>query len=443
MTNSENFRDSSSFKDPDGHIFYSDSNVYREVYESYNDNYTKLMDSGLYEELTQKNLLIQHEEVESDNSNRVLKMDKLDFISYPYEWTFSQLKDAALLTLKVERIAENYGMTLKDASAYNIQFQDGNPIFIDTLSFEKKENDPWRPYRQFCRHFIAPLALMKYTDIRLNQLTKQYIDGIPLDLASKLLSNKTYLSLNLLIHIHIHSRFQSLFSKDRESKEIEMSSKMLSSFKNNLNSAIEKLKSPNNNNSDGDKIKDSQKIKILEKYLETIEASETWILNKNTSNFHKVISDNTENLTVSLHEDPSDAENIYDKQSGNILPLIQDMVNPSSNIGWNNSERKSIFERGNTDLVVALNLTHYLSLSDNIPIFEQAKFFAEHFEKLIIEFIPKEEPEAQDILSLKQESYDNYCLEVFEQKFREYFNFVEIKKLENSNRKIYLMKRKQ
>lgn len=158
----------------------------RQINNSYKNEYDHLMNSGLYRALVKENLLIPHEEIQDTVYDgevyRIIRPERVPFISYPYEWCFSQLKDAALVTLKIQRIALGYGMSLKDSSAYNIQFRNNKPLLIDTLSFEKYEEGwPWGAYRQFCQHFLGPLALMNYTDVRLNQLLRIYIDGIPLD----------------------------------------------------------------------------------------------------------------------------------------------------------------------------------------------------------------------------------------------------------------------
>src|SRR6056300_868464 len=180
-----------SFRDPAGFIFRDENGtILRQVNQDGKSDYDTLMDSGLYEVLSNKGFLISHEEVENKNSEayKTIKPDLLPFISYPYEWTFSQLKDAALLTLYTQKAAIAKDVCLKDASAYNVQFVNGKPVFIDTLSFEKYvEGEPWVAYKQFCQHFLAPLALAAYKDVRCLQLLKNYIDGIPLDLASSLL----------------------------------------------------------------------------------------------------------------------------------------------------------------------------------------------------------------------------------------------------------------
>src|SRR5258708_16283925 len=201
-----------SFRDPSGFVFSRGNTLYRQVEQSYRQEYDTLIECGLYDSLVGAGLLIPHaeENLESGLTNvayRVLRPERIPFISYPYEWCFSQLQDAALATLQAQTAALKHGMSLKDASAYNIQFRDGKPVLIDTLSFERyTEGFPWTAYRQFCQHFLAPLALMSHTDVRLSQLLRTNIDGVPLDLASRLLPFWTKLDPFLLAHIHLHSK---------------------------------------------------------------------------------------------------------------------------------------------------------------------------------------------------------------------------------------------
>ena len=179
----------SSFRDPNGFLFERDGNYYRLVSQSYAEHYDLLMTSGLYQDLTDKNWLIKHSEDKTEGDEyKILLPEQLQYVSYPYEWCFSQLKDAAVLTLDIQLSALDRGMTLKDASAFNVQLHKGNMTFIDTLSFERYEpGTPWIAYRQYCQHFLAPLALIAHRDFRVLHLLRAYIDGIPLDLTSKLL----------------------------------------------------------------------------------------------------------------------------------------------------------------------------------------------------------------------------------------------------------------
>src|SRR5215216_7686976 len=237
-----------SFRDPSGFLFARDGVLYRQVNRKYEQEYTRLMESGLYDKLVKAGLLIPHVEVdptlaETDASYKIIQPERVPFISYPYEWSFGQLKDAALATLSIQRRALKVGMSLKDASAYNIQFVRGKPTLIDTLSFEiYKEGQPWVAYRQFCQHFLAPLALMALKDVRLNQLLRVYIDGVPLDLASELLPSKTRFNFGLLTNIHLHAGAQKKYSgAEVKSRAGTMSKQAMTGLIDGLDSAVRKL----------------------------------------------------------------------------------------------------------------------------------------------------------------------------------------------------------
>lgn len=175
---------------------------------------------------------------------KTIKPELIPFISYPYEWCFSQLKDAALATLDIQSRSLDFGMSLKDCSAYNIQFTKGRPVLIDTLSFERyHEGQPWIAYKQFCQHFLTPLALMSYRDIRLNQLLRIHLDGIPLDLTNSLLTVRTPFVFSLLSRIHLHAKSQKYFADktvDRTAHKITHGS--LLGLIDSLETAVRRLK---------------------------------------------------------------------------------------------------------------------------------------------------------------------------------------------------------
>lgn len=207
----------SSFRDPAGFVFRRGGVLYRRLRNSVKPHYDTLMASGLYAELIAAGLLVPHEEVpatgdECGDVYKVIRPEEIPFVSYPYEWSFSELQDAALATLEIEKRALRSGMSLVDAGAYNIQFRKGRPVLIDTLSLRQTvAGEPWTAYGQYCRHFLAPLALMSLKDVRLGQLLRVHLDGIPLDLASSLLPFRSRRRLSLLLHIHLHARSQKRF----------------------------------------------------------------------------------------------------------------------------------------------------------------------------------------------------------------------------------------
>jgi len=451
---------SSSFRDPSGFLFYRDDTIYRQVNITYKENYDYLMNSGLYEVLVDNESLIPHEEVviegtEPDKAYKILKPELIPFISYSYEWCFSQLKNAALITLKIQKKALDFGMSLKDCSAYNIQFRKGKPVSVDTLSFEKyQEGQPWIAYRQFCQHFLTPLALMSYRDIRLNQLFRIYIDGIPLDLTSSLLPFHTRFKFSLLSHIHLHAKAQKYFA-DKTANTSGSKKMSLLSFNgliDNLESAIKKLKWQSQNTEWSDYYEETNysmdalqhKKQIVAELLDKIDPRNVWDLGANIGMFSRIASDKGIQ-TISFDIDPGAVEKNYleciRKGETHILPLVLDLTNPSPSIGWENQERMSLLERGPADTVFALALIHHLAISNNLPLNRIADFFSRICKSLIIEFVPKNDSQIQRLLSTREDIFLSYRQQVFEDEFSRYFRIQDSVKIKDSERIIYLMER--
>ena len=219
--NAATHRDPGSWRDPWGFVYRRDGTLYRQVNRVAASDWDAVTASGLLARLQASGSLVAHEPVDLDlaadreRAHAVIRPEVVPFISYPFEWSFGQLQAAALLTLQVQEEATKAGFQLRDASAYNIQFVGSRPVFIDTLSFQRLEaGAPWIAYRQFCEHFLAPLALMARTDIRLGGMLRDHLDGIPLDLAAALLPGRTRFGLGLGSHIHLHARAQRTHADD-------------------------------------------------------------------------------------------------------------------------------------------------------------------------------------------------------------------------------------
>ena len=450
---------SSSFRDPSGFLFFENEVLYRQINQEYKNEYEHLMDSGLYKRLVDSKLLIPHTEADMISPNKeklykIIKPEPIPFISYPYEWCFSQLKNAAITTLEIQKIAIDYNMTLKDASSYNIQFRQGKPILIDTLSFEKyQEGQTWKPYKQFCQHFLAPLALMSQKDIRLNQLFRIYIDGIPLDLADKLLPSKKLYMFSLLSHIHLHAKSQKHYeNKDIKIKTRKMPRNSFVGIIESLHSGIKKLKWTPEKTEWGDYYNDTnysqgsfeEKIQTVSKFLDKTKAKLVWDLGANTGIFSRIAS-KKDIETISFDIDPVAVEKNYltciQEADTKLLPLLLDLTNPSSSMGWNSVERNSFVERGPADVVIALALIHHLTISNNIPLFNLAEFFHGICNYLIIEFIPKTDSQVKRLLLTREDIFVDYNQQNFENEFKKFFSVYESKKLNNSERILYLFKK--
>lgn len=452
---------SSSFRDPSGFLFVKGDVLYRQVNKEYQSVYENLNSSGLYAALVKKGWLIPHSEVQNvepaqkETAYKIIQPERIGFISYPYEWSFSQLKDAALLTLKIQNLALEKGMTLKDASAYNIQFFKGKPVLIDTLSFDDYEDGkPWDAYRQFCQHFLAPLALMSKVDIRLNQLMRVYIDGIPLDMASRLLPWSTRLNLGLATHIHIHAGAQKKYSESqgKTNGESRVSRTGLLGLIDNLMSTIKSLEwkpqgtewadyyDITNYSSDAF----DKKKSLVKEFVQQTGGGTIWDLGANTGEFSRPVSDY--GPVVSFDIDPAAVEKNYrqvkaGKETG-ILPLVLDLTNPSGGIGWANKERDSLANRGPADVVMALALIHHICISNNVPLENFADYLRTLGNNLVIEFVPKEDSQVQILLSTRKDIFPRYSIDGFEQAFSKSFEIVNKKPVEGSQRVLYLMKSK-
>lgn len=452
-----------SFRDPSGFVFEKEGKIYRQVNMQYKDNYDLLMSSGLYDELTKSQLLVSHEEADSNLAMtgvayKILLPKQVPFISYPYEWSFSQLKDAALLTLEIQKKALEKEMSLKDASAFNVQFVEGKPMLIDTLSFEKyQEGKPWVAYKQFCQHFLAPLALMSYSDIRLNLMSRLFIDGIPLDLAAKLLPFRTKFKIGLIFHLYLHAFAQKKYADKRISKkEIkrQINKKSLLALLASLEDAVNSLRwkpkgtewadyYPSNNNYISAAMK--HKSELVSQFIDKLEPENVWDFGGNTGLFSRIASDKGIE-TISFDIDPSAIEINYQavkkKEEKKILPLVIDLTNPSPQLGWDNDERNSFLNRGQADMGLALALVHHLAISNNVPLVELARFFSEKSKSLVIEFVPKEDSQVQKLLSTREDIFPDYNREGFEKAFKQYFDIKESHLIKESKRTLYLMARR-
>jgi hypothetical protein len=450
-----------SFRDPSGFVFRRDGEHFRQVNLTYKDEYDLLMTSGLYESLVSDGLLIPHHEAVAEALDptlayKVLRPEPISTISYPYEWCFGQLKDAARLTLRIQKRALMKGMSLKDCSAYNIQFHDGHPILIDTLSFEiYDEGKPWVAYRQFCQHFLAPLALMAYTDARLSQLLRVFVDGIPLDLASRLLPWRTRVVVPLLVHLHLHAAAQKRYANaqvERVAGGRRVSKTAMLGLIDDLRRVILKLRwkpasigwaDYYDANSYTPEAFGAKKV-LVGDLIEACHPTNVWDLGANTGQFSRLASGRGI-PTVAFDLDPAAVELNYQECRSRdeklLLPLVLDLTNPSPGLGWNNDERSSIFDRGPADLVLALALIHHLAISNNVPLRDLATFFSRVCRKLVIEFVPKDDPQVARLLANREDIFVDYTPESFERLFGERFAIERLESLPDSGRKIYLMSR--
>jgi len=447
-----------SFRDPSGFLFLRDGTLYRQVNQLYRPSYDQLIDSGLYAELVARGLLIPHETAaippeERSTASLVIRPEPVPFISYPYEWSFSQLQDAALTTLEIQQRALQHGLSLKDASAYNIQFHRGRPLLIDTLSFEPyREGEPWVAYRQFCQHFLAPLALMSRRDVRLGQLLRVHIDGVPLDFAAGLLPWRTRLNTGLLTHLYLHAASQRRFA----GAEVRTSSARGRVSRTGFLGLIDSLRrtvaglrwEPGRTDwAQYDRMHNytaaaqADKRRFVGDYLDRAHPKSLWDLGANTGEFSRLASGRGI-TTLAFDVDPSAVEVNYHtvRREGekNLLPLLIDLTNPSPAQGWGHEERQALIARGPADAVMALALVHHLAIGNNVPLPQLAAFLAALGRWLIIEFVPKSDSQVRRMMAARQDIFSDYTPEAFERAFSRVFELRSREPIGESERTLYM-----
>lgn len=450
-------RHPASFKDPSGFVFEWEGKYYRQVNQYYAAQYRQLMDSGLYAQLVQKGWLVKHEEVHTNLTNSddwylTLRPETILYISYPYEWCFAQFRDAALLTLRILRTALEFGMILKDATPFNIQFHKGKPVFIDTLSFDTYDpSQPWVAYRQFCQCFLFPLYLEHYLKSDIQKILSTYINGIPVDIIAKLLPLKSRLNLGVWLHVYLQN---TNIGEKGNKATARFSRKKLNDLVTHLENIIRNfpddkpIKTTWSNYYDDTILSQSylqEKEKLVRDFCAQTGARTALDLGANDGHFSKILAGMGMEV-VATDMDSRCINRLYletKKQSGlALLPLVMDVSNPSPAVGFNNQERSAFHDRIQMELVLALALVHHLVIGRNISLQTLAGYFNKIAPQLIMEFVPKDDEKVQQMLRSRQDVFIDYHQEQFETVFSQYFTIKRQENIPGTKRTLYWMVRK-
>jgi SAM-dependent methyltransferase len=459
-------RNPASYRDPSGFVFRRDEVLLRQINGSYADEWQALSADGFLARLQAAGMLVRHEQepissAASADAVAVIRPDAVEFVSYPYEWSFSQLKAAALLTLDVQRMALSSGFTLKDASAYNVQFHQGSPILIDTLSFERVDfGAAWVAYRQFCEHFLAPLALMAYRDIRFGAMLREHLEGIPLDFASALLPRRTWLRLGIASHVHFHARAQGRYSRagnDASTGQATRSTRMNEvkhlALVDSLQRTVRGLDWAPVGTEWADYADQTsygapatqRKDELVRDLLQQAGEGVVWDLGANTGRFSRIAAE-LGSRVVAWDIDPAATERhvrALDGQLGKrVLPLLLDLANPSPDLGWGGEERQSIFRRADANVILALALVHHLAIGRNVPLPMIAETMSRLGKWLIIEFVPREDQMVQVLLSTRKDVFGSYHLSGFRDAFDPLWETVTERPIEGTARTLHLLRRR-
>jgi SAM-dependent methyltransferase len=455
-------RDPGSYRDPSGFIFRRDGVLYRQVNRSFGGQWRAFLESGLYEELAARGLLIEHEPAavdlaQTDDAEAVIRPREVRVVSYPYEWSFSQLRDAARLTLEIQERGLARGQTLRDATPFNVQFDGTAPIWIDSLSFAPLDvTSPWAAYRQFCEGFLAPLALMAYRDPRLGLLLWSQMDGIPLDMVSRLLPSRTKIRPGLAAHIHLHAAAQRRAPATSAAAGGPRPSMTLTRHRalvGHLKRAINSLGTPHQGSWADYTTRDSysetaaqSKAAHVMDLLGKAGGQNVVDLGANDGTFSLVAAELGRRV-VAIDSDWSAIDALYQRIRGtpteNVLPLVADIVNPSPPLGWGGNERRSLLDRISADTVMALALVHHLAIGRNVPVPMVLDLLARLGSKVLIEWIPKEDPMVQRLLAGRDDVFPEYTSRHFREAAAVRFRVINEIPINQSSRVLFLLERRQ
>lgn len=462
-------RDDGSFRDPSGYVFRAGGRTFRTVNQCAFDDYRFVRDSGLLKKLADARWLVDCEEVDrsvlggaADADCRVvLEHPTLPFVSYPYEWSFPALKAAALFHLDLQLKALESGVALSDASAYNVQFVGAQPKFIDILSFRPyREGEFWLAHRQFCEQFLNPLLLRSYLGVAHNAWYRGSLEGITTAELNRLLPWwRKCLSWNAFSQVYLQAAMQSSAiarpKADLQSvkaRKLPRSSfvGLLTQLRNwiaGLVPADTGLTVWGNYASDNtySSAEASVKRKFVSEFVARTQPRLVWDLGCNTGDYSAAALAAGARSVIGFDFDQRALEVAFSRAQAeklDFLPLFLDAANPSPGQGWDERERKGMQVRASADAIVALAFEHHLAIGRNVPLPQVVAWLCSLAPRGVIEFVRKDDPTVQQMLSLRQDIFQDYTEEAFTAALRREARIVKSEAVTSAGRRLFWFERR-
>ncbi len=432
-------KEASSFRDNKGSIYYLDDKVLRIVNKSGAKNIDFILKNKILEESINHKYLINTKILNKQELPNffskfeyVFESELIPFISYPYEWSFEQLKIAALHHLDFQIFLFERGAVLRDSSAYNIQFVGSKPCFIDLLSVKKyEEGEYWIGYKQFCENFLNPLLLGSLKGICHNNWFRGSLEGIPTVELNKILSVKDLIVPKIFTHVYLQAKLnvksiedtKKISSKYKKLKSLPKSSYISIIYQ--LKDWIKKLSFKKENtiwqnyskkNTYNEKENNQKKI-IVTEFVKKLKPQKLIDLGCNDGNYSMLSLDNGAKYVVGFDFDHNTILNAtinMTNERKNFLPLLLDASNPSPNQGWFQRERKGFLERFKADALIALAFEHHLIIGKNIPLEQFIDWITKISANGLVEFVPKTDETIQKMLEFREDIFLDYSENKFE-----------------------------
>lgn len=448
-------REPGSFRDRNGSVFYRGDRVFRSLSPTALANWRRLQATGFYARRAAAGDIVGTRDAEPDAAGRaVIEHDRIAFVSYPYEWTFGMLKDAALLHLGLMRDALAEDMILKDATPYNVQWRGARPVFIDIPSFEPlQKGAPWVGYRQFCELFLYPLMLQAYKGADFRPWLRGRIDGIPAEEMARLMSWRDMARSGVLLHVTAQTALQRRYSGSGTNVRGALANAGFDKalIVNNvakLTALVEKLAPAREKTAwshyEGTHSYDAAEAERKAAFVRAAAATRRWRLGWdlgcNTGTYSRILAEQCD-AVVSMDGDPQAIETLYGRQKaeaeGRILPLVVNLADSSPNQGWLGKERKGLAERGRPELTLCLALIHHIVISANIPLEEYIGWLADLGTAVVIEFVGRDDEMVKALLANREDQYDDYEEATFRDLLAARFEIQREEPLKGGKRRIF------
>jgi SAM-dependent methyltransferase len=453
-----------SFRDPDSRIVRSDGRVFRLLTEQGLADWRRLAASPLLAELVDEEKLVATRLLEEKGPvdgglhggvEAILEHDVIPFVSYPYEWPFGMLRDAALLQLELVRRSLDNGLMLKDSSPYNVQFRGASPVFIDVGSFEQlREGEPWAGYRQFCMLFLYPLLLQAWKDVPFQPWLRGEVDGITPPQFRNLLSTRDLFRRGALTHVVLHSWLERRYERSRKDVKTELKSagfkkELIRANVTRLEKLVSRLRPPRPRTAWSEyeltttyTAEDAErKARFVADAVAAERPRLVWDLGCNEGRHARIAAESAD-YVVAIDGDAVVVDRLYQdlKSEGttNVLPLTVNVVDASPRLGWRGLERQALPDRGTPDLALCLALVHHVSIGGNVPVAEFLDWLRDLSRAVVVELPTREDPMVQRLLVRKREGdHPDYRREWFEECLAQRFDVAETLELASGSRVLY------
>jgi len=455
-----------SFRDPESRVFYSGNEVYRALSKDGLGDFEAVEAAGLLDH----ERVVRTERAQDVASLRgllvhepaaVLRHERIPFVSYPYEWTFSQLKDAALVQLDLLLASLEQDMVLKDSTPYNVQFRGAKPVFVDIGSFERlRDGEPWVGYRQFCMLYLYPLLLQAVKDVPFHPWLRGSIDGIRPSEMRNLMSFRDRFRKGLFTNVFLHAKLEQRYG-DRggevksEVKRAGFKKELIVANVRKMRKLVERLNwdppqgvwvayGERNSYTDDD-------AKRKDEFVREVATSQrwglTWDIGCNNGRYSRIAAEGSDHvLSVDYDQGPIELlhRTLHEEGDEKMLTLTMNLADPSPGLGWRGVERKPLPERGKPDLLLALALIHHVTIAANVPVQEFVDWLASLETALVIEFPTREDVMVKTLLGPKREGlHPDYERENFERVLGEKFEIERSERLESGTRLLYFARPKR